>query len=162
MGVCWYAKRKSTVWYSPKKRRWLTVVSFDGSPLKLTRWEFQKNLLSPHPVRGLKLLSEDYYCFQLTAYCQRFMKKSWKLACCVFHSNCFPFCDSDISNIGEVPYLYRKPKTREFCRVIWTDLWRRADSRSLSVVSEKFIMRKILAQPDIDAVFANNFHIQII
>ncbi len=39
-----------------KKRGWFTVILFDRS---------QTNLFNPHPVKGLKLLSEPYfYCLQ--------------------------------------------------------------------------------------------------
>ncbi len=48
-----------------EKRGGLTMVLFDRSPFKLFMQNFQTNLFSPHPVRGLQLLSEScFYCLK--------------------------------------------------------------------------------------------------
>jgi hypothetical protein len=45
-----------------EKRGGLKVVAFDKSPFKLFTLRFSPNLCRPHPVRGLKLLSEPCFC----------------------------------------------------------------------------------------------------
>ncbi len=45
-----------------EKRGGLIVVAFDRSPFKQFTLRFASNRCRPHPVRGLKLLSEPYFC----------------------------------------------------------------------------------------------------
>ena len=62
--------------FTNEKRGGLRVISFNRPPFKLLSRNFQKNLCRPHPVRGIKPLSEhlfllfaNNYWFPITLLC---------------------------------------------------------------------------------------------
>jgi hypothetical protein len=106
----------------------LKVVSFDGSRFKLFTLRFSTNSCRPHPVSGLKLLSEPCFCHLKSLI---FSKQRPTVVSEVYENireTCKPFAQfkhrySFLADIPNIAVNYR---------VIWKDLWWRADSyRSL-------------------------------